>query len=185
MRRISCENHRLNQVAFVDAWVPHCTIYPAELTITYALWSGGLPTSWKDRLKRMPLLKQNEAALRKLVGRLGLTRALELKVVEDFDYCPVEGGFRNLRERIEFELGPNQDHLQSLFHIVQRTGNAALAPIIEAQAEQAGAGDRVRELLGDLAREREIGPRLSRGHFDVPHANFTTGAIERSLLPAR
>jgi hypothetical protein len=169
-------------VAFVDARTPHLPVYPPSLTVTLALWSSEHPTTWKDRVKRIPVLKRNERSLRRIAGRLGLSRTLELKIVEDFDFCPVDGGFRNIRDRLEFERGPNEDHLHSLFHVLQATGNEALAKVAEERlATPLKSPAIVKALIADLESGRKITGRLSKGHYDVPYANFTTDAINRSL----
>ncbi len=67
--------------------------------------------TWKDRVKRIPMLQKNSAALRELAARVGLTRQLDLKVVEYFDFYPTGEGFRGIKERDEFERGPNADYL--------------------------------------------------------------------------
>ncbi|MGH9392506.1 MAG: hypothetical protein ACRD1Z_23120 [Vicinamibacteria bacterium] len=178
------EPHPLGHAAFVDAYVPHLPLYPGALTITLALWSHRSHTSWKDRVKRLPFLKGREAALRKLGVGLGLSRALDLKVVHYFDFCPSAGGFRGLSERTEFERGPNSDFLYSLFHVLQRTRHPHLAARIESQLKSAeGIENRelVESLLRDLRLGRDIEGRLSVGHFDQPSANFTKDEIARAL----
>ena len=133
MELIEHGQHGLHHRAFVDAYVAHVPLFPAELSVTMALWSNQFPTTWKDRVKRLSLLRGREAQLRRMVARLGLAQALDLKVVEYFDFSPTECGFLGIRERREFEHGPNADFLRSLFHIVQRTGNDRLVPVLRAR----------------------------------------------------
>jgi hypothetical protein len=185
---IERRQHALHHVAFVDSYVAHLPVYPASLTLTLALWSNKHPTTWKDRLKRVPLLKRNEKLLRRVVRATGLSRALDVKVVEYFDFYPVEDGFRGIRERTEFPLGPNADFLHSLFHILQQTGNAHLASVVQAHLDTGASLENrelVRELLGNLRAGRPIRARLTEGHFGVPGANFTTDAIDRALACTR
>lgn len=185
MKVISAKPHALHTVAFVDAWVPHLPVYPSELTVTLALWSSDRQMSWKDRVKRLPLMRGNEKRLRHVASKLGLTRALDLKVVENFDYYPTEGGFRNIEDRLEFALGPNEDHLHSLFHLIQKTGNDSLAPLLEQRlAAGLASAETVRSLLADLKSGRSIAGRLSDGHYTVPYANFSTRDIEQSVALA-
>ena len=181
MRVISSRTHGLHTVAFVDSWVPHLPVYPPELTVTLALWSSDKQMSWKDRVKRLPGMTGNEKRLRHVAHSLGLSRALDLKVVENFDYCPTENGFRNIEERLEFALGPNDDHVRNVLHLIQKTGNDALAPLIERRLTDAGMAPITTQLLGDLRAGRVIEGRLSDGHYTVPYANFTTRDIERSV----
>jgi hypothetical protein len=180
--------HGPHDVAFVDSDLPHLPVYPGSLTITLALWSNKHPTTWKDRLKRVPLLKRNERLLRRFVRAAGLTRALDVKVVEYFDFYPVAGGFKGIRQRTEFPLGPNADFLHSLFHILQQTGNAHLGAVVQEHLDTGAPLENrelARELLGDLRAGRPIAARLSEGHHGVPEANFTTDAIEQALAGAR
>src|SRR5262249_32367094 len=59
--------HPAGHVAFVDHHIPHLPWYPTDLSITLCLWSNHRPTTWRDRVKRIPLLKNNEQTLRKIV----------------------------------------------------------------------------------------------------------------------
>jgi hypothetical protein len=181
MRVVSKKAHAPRTVAFVDAWVPHLPVYPTALTITLALWSSDRNVSWLDRAKRLPFVRGNEKKLRHVAVSLGLKRALDLKVVENFDYHPTEGGFRNIEDRIEFALGPKEDHLHSVFHVLQNTNNEPLASLVEAQLDELVAAGTARELLAEMKAGRTIEGRLSEGHFTVPFANFSTQDIEHAV----
>jgi hypothetical protein len=130
------------------------------------------------------MLKGREASLRQLAARVGLTRALDLKVIEYFDFYPTSAGFKGMKDRIEFGLGPNEDYLYSLFHILQQTDGEGLAPLVRARLETdqpvSNAG-LVRTLLDDLRSGRPIDGRLSHGHYNVTYANFTRADIEGAL----
>ncbi len=180
--------HPAQHVAFVDADVPHLPWYPPDTTLTLCLWSSRHRVGWRDRLKRVPLLKRNEAKLRALVKRVGLdravSRAMQLKVVEMFDVYLVEGGFRGMKVRQEYDRGPNEDHLYSLFHVLQRTGNEALVQAVEERlrAEPAlNSRPLIERLAADLRSGRPIEGRLSSCHLGVEHAMFSQGAVERSM----
>jgi hypothetical protein len=176
--------HPHHHIAFVDAWEPHLPVYPGDLTITLALWTDSHATSWRDVIKRSPILQRYKAPLRALAQRAGLARTLDLNVIDSFDYYPVEDGFQVMKTREEFPKGPNEDHLHSLFHVIQRTGNESLAPLIAQQVEHQTLANRplVEKLLADLRGGRAIEGRLSDGHHGVPFANFTRAQIERALL---
>ena len=119
LRVIDRAPHPLHHVAFVDSYVAHLPFYPGRLTITYALWSSKFQPTWKDRVKRIPLLQKNSARLRQIASRAGVAKQLDLKVVEYFDFYPTAEGFRGIRERKEFERGPNADYLPSLLQVIQ------------------------------------------------------------------
>ena len=175
--------HGLHHTAFVDAFVAHVPLYPSQLSVTMALWSSQFPATWKDRLKRLPFLRGREDELRRWGVRLGLAEALDLKVVEYFDFCPTADGFKGIRERSEFERGPNADYLQSLLHVVQRTGNEALLPLLRARVDTVPAQNT--ELFVELLRKLESGaviePRLSAGHYNRAEHNFAREQIVRAL----
>jgi len=176
--------HPLHHVAFVDSYVAHLPFYPQEMTITFALWSNKFPSTWKDRLKRVPLVQKNSNLLKKVARSTGMTKQLDLKVVEYFDFYPTPEGFRGIKERTEFERGPNSDYLQSLVHVIQQTGNEQMAPLLK---EQLNAGQPLenRDLLEDLIRKLEIGQaiegRLSSTHYGVERANFSKHDVEAAL----
>jgi hypothetical protein len=183
MRLVGHGVHSLHELAFVDSYVAHVPLYPSSLTITVCLWSSRSQKSWKDTLKRVEFLQRHSTALRQAAVRIGLKRALDLKVVDTYDFHPIEGGFRGIKERREFPLGSNEDHLHSLFHVVQNTGNEHLASIIEEQLDRGTVEDErtVRHLLDMLRTGEPIDGRLSDGHYGVPEANFRRSDIERAL----
>ncbi len=183
MRAIEHGPHKLGHSAFVDAHIAHVPLYAPDLTITLALWSTSDATSWKDRLKRVPILKRNSARLRQAAARIGLSNALELKLVEFFDFHPSADGFIGMRERIEFPLGPNEDYLASLFHVLQATGNDDLGPVIADAAARRKITDHevLDRLVHDLQTGITIAPHLSPGHTGVEFANFTRADIEAAL----
>lgn len=184
MELIEAAPHPLHHIAFVDRYIAHTPFFPPELSITLALFSNSLPTTWRDRLKRLPGVRGRKRQLSALVRRLGLAGALDLKTVESFDFYPLAKGFAVMRERREFELGPNADHVASVFHILQQTGNEAMAPVIKAQLDKGAitiGRSAVEALLPRLDWGEPIAPQLSPGHYDRPDANFTRESIHRAL----
>ena len=176
--------HPLHHVAFVDSYVAHLPFYPQKLTITYALWSSKFQSSWKDRLKRVPLLQKNSARLKQVAKRAGMAKHLDLKVVEYFDFYPTPQGFRGIREREEFERGPNADYLPSLIHVIQETGNEQLASLLKEQLDAQMPLENP-ELLKDLIHRLESGQpiegRLSPTHYGIERANFRKHELEAAL----
>ena len=166
--------HPLHHVAFVDSYVAHLPFYPQGMTITFALWSNKFPSTWKDRLKRVPLVQKNSNLLKKVARSAGMTKQLDLKVVEYFDFYPTPEGFRGIKERTEFERGPNADYLPSLFQVIQETGNEQMVPLLKQQLGQPLENP---DLLKDLIRKLESGQtiegRLSSTHYGIEHANFS------------
>jgi hypothetical protein len=152
------------------------------MTITFALWSSKFQSNWKDRVKRVPLLQKNSARLKQLAMQVGLTKQLDLKVVEYFDFYPTAAGFCGIRNREEFERGPNSDYLYSLFHVIQKTGNDSLVPLIK---DQLGQHLENPQLLQELIRKMESGEpiegRLSPTHYGIARANFTKQELEAAL----
>lgn len=184
MDLLEASPHPANHVSFVDKWTAHVPLYPSALSITLALWSNSSPTTWKDRVKRFKYFQGREKKLRELAVRLGLKRGLDLKVVESFDFYPDADGFKVIRDRKEFTLGPNEDHLCSVFHVVQQTGNEHLARTVRRSLDtgKVTTGRPVVErLVAQLERGKPIEGKLSSTHYDVPTMNFTRAEIERAL----
>lgn len=175
--------HPLGHAGFVDANIPHVPFFPPSLSITFALWSTRNPVTWKDSVKRMPALHKHSTALRRASSLFGLAKMLDLKIIRYYDYFPSPKGFRGMKDRIEFGLGPNEDHLYSLFHVLQRTGNEALARVVRKRLDVASLanGNIVTQLLDQLERGRPIEGRLSAGHYDLPHANFRSEDLLHAL----
>ncbi|MEP6705440.1 MAG: hypothetical protein ABJB34_11600, partial [Acidobacteriota bacterium] len=154
--------------------------YPPDLTITYALWSSRFPTTWKDKVKRMPLLRKYSSRLKSIAAKLGAAKQLDLKIVEYFDFYPTSDGFRGIRQREEFPRSTNDDYLASLFHVMQQTDNAHLASTVRATMDSAKLSVDTPLLpgyLNDLEKGNTIAGRLSPGHFNVPRANFSKDEI--------
>lgn len=183
------KSHPLHDVAFVDAYEPHLPLFPSGLTITLALWSDRSRTGLMDRLKRVPLFKKNEALLKRWTAGMGLARALRLKRVEYFDFYPSRNGFKGMKQRVEFGLGPNEDYLQSLFHVLQQTQSDTLIPVIEGHLQSGQIRiqnrDKIQALVGQLRQGRPIEGRLSECHLNVPHAIFKSREIEQTVRTLR
>ena len=177
--------HPLHDVAFVDAYEPHLPLFPSGLTLTLALWSDRSRTGLMDRIKRIPLFKKNEAVLKRWAAGTGLAKTFKLKLVEYFDFYPSQNGFKGMRQRVEFGLGPNEDYLQSLFHVLQQTQNDTLIPVIEGHLQSDRVPlknrDRIQELVGQLRQGHPIEGRLSECHLSVPHALFKSRDIEQTV----
>jgi hypothetical protein len=176
--------HPRHHVAFVDAYVAHLPLYPPDMTITYALWSSRFRTTWKDKVKRMPIVSKNSSRLKSIATKLGMSKQLDLKIVEYFDFYPTPAGFCGIREREEFPRSTNDDYLASLFYVIQQTGNDRLASTIRATVNSAAklvdrAG--ILRYTDDLEQGNPITGRLSPGHFNVPRANFTADEILAAL----
>lgn len=183
MNVVDVAPHPQGHVSFVDAWIPHTPFYPKELSITLALWSNQFDTTWKDHVKRLPGISENANALRDVAVRLGMTGALDLKIVQSYDFFPDGDSFLVMRERKEFSLGPADDHLQSVFHIVQRTGNEHLGRVVRRALESGsvrGTRATIDRLLRDLESGRPIEGKLSPNHYGVPYANFTRDDVLRA-----
>jgi hypothetical protein len=176
MALLEAAPHPQHHVSFVDAWIAHTPFYPKELSITLALWSNRFDTTWRDHVKRLPGISENANVLRDVAVKMGLRRALDLKVVESYDFFPAQDGFQVMRERKEFELGPVEDHIHSVFHDVQRTGNEHLGRVIRKQLDDGAitvGRPTVERLLVELERGTPIEGRLSSMHHGIPYANFT------------
>jgi hypothetical protein len=176
------EPHGRNHVAFVDSFMPHAVMYPASLTVTFALWSSQNEVTWWDHLKRVRALQARSNQLRKIVRSLRLSRSLRLNVPGYFDYYPAQQGFKGMRERVQFMRGPNENYLHTLFHILQRTSNEDLAP--DDRRFPRGTIDNprlVERLARDLRRGMPMEPRYSAGIHWLEHMNFQIQTIERAL----
>ena len=183
MALIDREVHVSNHVAFVDSFMPHAVMYPPSLTVTLALWSSRYKVAWWDRLKRFPAVEAHRERLLKIVKRLRVTDRLHLNVDGYFDFYPVPEGFKGMRSRVQFQRGPNEDYLHTIFHILQQTSNEDLAPdgalSVRGPIDNASLLDR---LVRDLRRGTPIAHRFSEGLHRLDHMNFKIPAIQTSLV---
>jgi hypothetical protein len=179
---IDREKHDSGHVAFVDSFMPHAVIFPPSLTVTFALWSSQDNVTWRDHVKRVPGVEARRESLLRIARGLGMANAFRLNVEHYFDYYPVQNGFKGMRKRIQFERGPNEDYLHTLFHILQQTSNEDLAP--DAQLLSRVPVDNpclVRELVQQMKRGAPIACRFSEGLHWLDHMNFRVEEIERTL----
>jgi len=182
MQLVERAPHPLHHVGFVDTHLPHVPFYPASLTITLALWASRYAVTWKDHVKRWKVFKGRERTLRELAVKVGLKRALDLKVIEYFDFYPSDRAFKGIQNRTEFALGPNSDYLHSLFHILQKTGNEGLAPVISSRLEPSLPDYQTAvDLLDKLKCGQPIEGKLSNNHYGIPNANFSSSQIKHAL----
>lgn len=174
--------HGPNHVAFVDCFMPHAVMFPASLTVTFALWSSRYGVTWRDHLKHAPGVHAGDDWVRRAANRLGASAALRINVEAYLDYYPDRGGLKGMPKRIQFRRGPNEDYLYSLFHILQRTGNEDLAPDDELLARLPIDNPRViNQLRADLRRGVTVACRLSEGLHWLDHMNFKIAKIEQML----
>lgn len=188
MSLLEAAAHPRHHVAFVDCWTAHTPMYPPSLSITLALWTNRHPLTWRDRVKRWPAFKGRENQLRQWAVKLGLKGALQLKVVDGFDFFPTPEGFQVMRERREFGRGPIEDHVCSVFHVLQQTGNEQLATTIERSISAGLVHEGracVEECLRTLRQGTPIDGRLSEGHFGQPYANFTRDDMRQALAAGK
>ena len=181
---LSRGQHARGNIAFVDVNVPHVPFYAPALSVTVALWSNSIATTWRDHVKRMPLVRDHGPKLKKLAQRAGLAKTLDLKVPEYFDFYPTPRGFKGIRERKEFARGPNENFVAILFYILQQSGRQELAPLIQQTLDSDAKLDNrdlMVRLLADLKAGRAIAARHSAGHSDVAFANFRARDIEQAL----
>jgi hypothetical protein len=175
--------HPVHHVAVVDAYEPHVPFYPPSLTVTLSFWTNQSPTEWKGQ-SQMPA----DDARQEIQSAAPGENARSEDVVEHVEFYPVAEGFRGLKERIDFELGPNEDYLYSLFHVIQQTGNEELAPLIEYRLNGNDAIENpalVRSLIKDLRSGLPIEARLSSGHYGLPGVNYTVQELEQAIAAVR
>ena len=180
--------HTLHNCAFVDADQPHAVVYPKTLTVTFALWSSKKAVTWRDHVKRLPGVRGREKTLRDLALKLGLRKTLDLKTCEYYDYYPADGAFKGMRERVQFERGPNEDYLQSFFNVLQETGNERLIPLIfeSIDGKKIDNPETVRRFAADLRAGKRIPNKYSAGiHTNVPHMNFRAADVVKNLPRSR
>jgi hypothetical protein len=179
--------HPLHHVAVVEADVPHLPFYPPSLTVTLSFWTNQSPKKGQSQTPAEDAHQERQSAVTACKDGPGENVQSE-DVVEQLEFYPVAEGFRGLKERIEFELGPNEDYLYSLFHVIQQTGNEELAPLIEHRLNGNDAIENptlVRSLISDLRSGQPIEPRLSSGHYGLPGANFTLQELEGAIAAVR
>ncbi|MCU0238324.1 MAG: hypothetical protein MUC29_02700 [Pyrinomonadaceae bacterium] len=176
--------HPLHHTMFVDAYIPHLPLFPPDTSVTYALWSDRKKTTWKDKIKRHPIVQNNKNLIRDFAVKAGLAKQLEIKIGTYFDYFPTEEGFCGILERKQPERGPNEDYLQSLFHLIQRTENDSLVTEFEAKLDSTEKIDnrqKVKDLVADLRKGIEIKGVISPSLLGNKGLNFTREEILQAL----
>ena len=191
MKLIERSPHPRYHLCFVDSYSVHVPMYISELTITYALWSNSYSTSLLDKIKANKFISKNKKYLKSIANLFGLKKTLAIKSENYLDFYPVIGGFKGIKERseVEFSRGPKSDYLHSLFHIIQKTGNANV--ILKMNKDHLFSNNPdltsqdkylINEFINDLKEKKTILSRLTEElHYGFPRANFTNESILKAI----
>ncbi len=189
MKVLAANQHERSTSLFVDQYLPHCPMYPEKLSITYALWSNSIQKQLLSRVKRLPLLRQHSTLLRQIGKKIGLTKALDLKLETYLDYYPANDHFCGVKEReeVEFKKGPISDRASSIINLLQETKNEDLLSLCEKDllANQS-LGEQIKERCLNLVSKAKAGTEIESRisdevHFGFEKANFTHDQIKASL----
>jgi hypothetical protein len=173
--------HVPHKPAFVDARVAHVPFYPRTLSITLALWSHENAATWLDALKQWQMIQRHKDTMISAARAVGLASRLNINIVEYFDFFPSDGRLKVIKDRVEFQRGPNANFLHSMFHVLQQTQNQRLGRVISRQLERDSNIENrplIERLVQRLERDEPIEGRLSEGHYGLTLANFTREAVE-------
>jgi len=181
--------HQIGNVLFVDSLIPHIVFYPEQLCLTLGLWSQKTAANWKTRVKKNSLLQRFKRPLKATLQYLHLAPAFKLNVVAWFDYYPTEGGFKSLKRRVMYPMGTNENYLRNMFHVVQQTGNADLAEVIEhtlsQNKESISNSNLVGRYLSDLREGIPIEAEFEERHKFLRYANLKKEEVQAALFQGK
>jgi hypothetical protein len=165
--------HRLGNVEFVDAYVPHIVFFPRELSITYALWSNRRKYPL-DRLRRAPFLQQFKEPLTTLAKKLGATRSLGINAIEYFDFFVEGGKVYALKERIfGYEPGSNENFVQNVCYVLQEVGFTDEAFLSDVKTRlEASREERAARWIDRLLRHEPVPDAFESAHLNIDKVNL-------------
>jgi hypothetical protein len=109
-------------IEFVDSDQPHVVFFPEDVSITYAMWAYATVSNTTQKFKNTTLVKKFKEPIRKTLKVLGLLDKAGVNNVENFDFYPENGKIKVLKNRINFEIGSNDNFLTNVFYTMQRAG---------------------------------------------------------------
>ncbi len=164
-------------IEFIDTYTPHVVFYPAEFSITYALWTNSEITA-SEKIKKINFINRYKKQLRKIIDVLGLAELLGLNTNEYLDFYPKNRKIIAIKNRTQYQIGSNSSFLNSFFSILQTVGYNDFEAIEKAIEK---LDDNAREiadnLLGKLKSSENIYPVFENIHLNIKHVNFEKSAL--------
>ncbi|MFL5763461.1 MAG: hypothetical protein ACJ77K_05910 [Bacteroidia bacterium] len=173
-------NH-LHNIEFIDTDTPHVVFYPADVSITYALWSNAESTA-SENIKKIGFVNRYKKQLRKVIDAVGAAKLLGLNTNEYLDFYPENGKIIAMKDRVKYAPGSNQSFVNSFFHLLQQTGYTNFSSIANSIAGLPAAQRPVpAALLAKLRSGEKISDEFDTAQMNIPHVNFERETLMRSI----
>lgn len=163
-------------VEFVDADQPHVVFFPESPSITYAMFTYKDVNNTVQALKNNAVIKALKEPIRKTMNALGLTKKAGINVVEYFDFYPENGGFKTLKNRIDFQVGDNDNFLTNVFFVLQKAGFNDF-DFLHKLKEKYPDKKHLHQLIGKLEDNVPINDEFYDFHRNVKFVNYTKDEI--------
>ena len=170
------KNPYLN-VEFIDINTPHVVFYPAEFSITYALWTN-VEEATSESMKKIGFIKKYKKQLRKIIDAFGAAKLLGLNTNEYLDFYPENKNIIALKSRVMYPKGSNASFIKGFFSILQ-TINYNKIDFLKNSIENSTLVDKqkVNELFEKFNSKDVITDEFEKIHLNIKHVNFEKNTL--------
>jgi hypothetical protein len=115
-------HHPYLNIEFCDVYVPHVVYKPADLMITYALWSYDKPVLM-DGLRSNPIVQAIKKPAKKIINMIKAEKMLEIETETDHrQFAPNEKGGFSCVGNIQYPESTNENFIHNSIWILKETG---------------------------------------------------------------
>jgi hypothetical protein len=164
---------------FVDTDQPHVVFFPPDASITYAMWAYASKNNTTQKLKNNFLVKRFKEPIRKTLKLIGLLDRAGVNAVENFDFYPENGRIKVLKNRINFEVGSNENFLTNVFYVLQKAGFND-KPFLMKLKDKHPANTHLHQLIDKLIAGTRINDEFYDFHKNVRFANLSRKEVVES-----
>lgn len=164
-------NPHLN-IEFIDTDTPHVVFYPAEFSITYALWTN-VEAATVENMKKIGFIKKYKKQLRKIIDAFGAAQLLGLNTNEYLDFYPKDKKIIALKSRIKYPAGGNDSFLNGFFSLLQSVKYNDIKSITNAIDKHAKTNKLLaKSLVEKLKSNQKIDDEFEQSHINIEFVNF-------------
>jgi hypothetical protein len=171
-----------HNIEFIDSYTPHVVFYPADFSITYAMWSYDKKDGAIASLRQSKFIQSNKKTIAKLLQRFGLSKKVGINVVEYFDFYPHGEKLYAMQDRVMYPVGSNENFVHNVFYILQKVGFPDREFVLNLKSKLTNdelevAGPPMNKFLSEEPLKDIFDPV----HLNIPKINFTKDELLKTV----